>query len=199
MTQTLYRKRIQLNLPTEELYIYYYGITTDFQKRQWFYNRNNRDKTTFVQCSLLDTFRKNNILYTEYPLEIIKDKIETNTMAEVEELWCVLEEKRKQEPNVIVFGSFFTFPVWKIQKSCNIIHFLKHIHNSIFTILQSFSLSEITELQNICKTKNKNEVETYLIEKGFFVKDVTDITLGYGGFCYKCEKRGHIQRQCPLL
>lgn len=178
--------------------IKYFGITSNFENRKFLYETNNREKTTFIQCSIKDILKMLKISFKEFPIYLV-DNILNKENAEIKELDIVLKERLKNELNTIILGSFFTFPKYKIIKQNNKIDFLKTFYNEISHKLQNFNFEKLKELYFFCKFFKKDEIIDFLEIEGFTRKEIDEIIVGYGGFCYKCKEKRHLQRQCEFF
>lgn len=194
---TLYCKEIQFYNKTKKYSIKYYGVTNNFTFRKYLYSINDKNKTTFIQCCIKDILIKNSIPFQEFPIKMIKNNIVSEDESHFEELKMVLNERRKQNPNEMIFGSFFTFPLWKIRNERDPIKFFYEFGKTISDKLGIFSEDELKKFHNLSKTGTKEEIITFLEKNNFHEKkEMEDIYIGYGGFCYKCKEGRHIQRLC---
>ena len=198
MTYSLYCKEIHFNYEYQEYVIKYYGITSNFENRKILYELNNKEKTTFIQCNIKDGLKMLNISFNEFPIYLVENNILKKEDAEIKELDRVLRDREENESNTIIFGSFFTFSKKLFMKQKNKIDFLKTFHNEISQKLQNFTFDELKELYFLCKFAKKMEIIKYLQETGFNKKEIDEITIGYGGFCYLCKEERHLQRNCQL-
>ena len=194
---TLYCKEIHFYYRNEKYILKYFGVTNNFTFRKYLYSINDKNKTTFIQCCIKDIFLKNSIPFEEFPIKMIKNNISSEDISHFEELKIVLHERMKKHPNYIVFGSFFTFPLWKIRNQRNPVHFLIDFGNTISEKLGILSEENLKIFHSISKNGTKEEIINFL-EKNKFEdkKEMEDIYLGYGGFCYRCKEDRHIQRLC---
>ena len=198
MTYSLYCKEIHFSYEYQKYVIKYYGITSNFENRKVLYETNNKQKTTFIQCSIKEGLQSLDIPFDEFPIYLVENNILKKEDAEIKELYIVLREREENESNTIVFGSFFTFSKKLFVKQKNKINFLKTFHNDIFQKLQNFTFDELKELYSLCKCGKKMEIINYLQETGFNKKEIDEIIIGYGGFCYLCKEERHLQRNCHL-
>ena len=194
---TLYCKEIRFYDKTQKYIIKYYGVTNNFMYRKHLYSINDKNKTTFIQCCIKDILIKNSISFEEFPIKMIKNNIVSEDESHFEELKIVLNERKKQNPNEMIFGSFFTFPLWKIRNERNPIDFLIHFGKNISDKLENLSEDELKKFHYLSKNGSKDEIITFLEKNNFHEKkEIEDIYIGYGGFCYKCKEGRHIQRLC---
>lgn len=194
---TLYCKEIKFYNKTREYSIKYYGVTNNFTYRKYLYSINDKNKTTFIQCCIKDILIKNSISFQEFPIKMIKNNIVSEDESHFEELKMVLNERKKQNPNEIIFGSFFTFPLWKIRNERDPIQFFQEFGKTISDKLGKLSEDELKKFHHLSKNGSKDEIITFLESNNFQEKkEMEDIYIGYGGFCYKCKEGRHIQRLC---
>jgi hypothetical protein len=103
----------------------------------------------------------------------------------------------KKNRNHLIFGSFFTFPLWKIRNERHPVDFLLHFGNKISEKLGILSEDNLKIFHSLSKNGTKDEIITFLQNNNFQEKkEMEDIYIGYGGFCYKCKEGRHIQRLC---
>ena len=197
MTYSLYCKEIHFFYEYQKYVIKYYGITSNFENRKVLYETNNKQKTTFIQSSIKEGLQSLDIPFVEFPIYLVENNLKKED-AEIKELYIVLRKREENDSNTIVFGSFFTFPKIKFTKSENKINFLKTFNNDISQKLQNFTFDELKELYSLCKSAKKMEIINYLQETGFNKKEIGEIIIGYGGFCYLCKEERHLQRNCQL-
>lgn len=144
---TLYCKEIHFYDRGETYIIKYYGVTNNFMHRKHLYSINDSMKTTFIQCCIKRILSRNEILFDEFPITMIKNDIVSNDDSYVEELKMVLKERKKNRPNEIILGSFFTFPLWKIRNERNPVNFLIHFGKNISHKFEKLSYDEIIILR----------------------------------------------------
>lgn len=194
---TLYCKEIYFYISQKKYILKYFGVTQNFTLRKYFYSIHDKNKTTFIQCCIKDILFKSSIPFQEFPIRKIKNNIQTENDSHFEELKIVLEERKKKRPYEIIFGSFFTFPLWKIRNERNPLEFFMNFGKNISDKLESFSEEELRIFHNLSKNGSKQEIITFLENKNFHEKkEIEDIYIGYGGFCYRCKEGRHIQRLC---
>jgi len=194
---TLYCKEIHIFSCRETYILKYFGITNNFTFRKYLYSINDKNKTTFIQCCIKDILLKNSIEFQEFPIKMIKNNIVSEDDSHLEELKMVLNERKKQNPNEMIFGSFFTFPLWKIRNERDPIDFFKEFGKTISDKLGKLSEDELKEFHHLSKNGTKEEIITFLEKNNIDEKkEIEDIYIGYGGFCYKCKEGRHIQRLC---
>lgn len=194
---TLYCKEIHIFSLGEKYILKYFGITNNFTFRKHLYSVNDKKKTTFIQCCIKDILLKNSIEFQEFSIKMVKNNILTEDDSHLEELKIVLEERKKKTPNEIIFGSFFTFPLWKIRNTKNPIQFFLEFGKNISDKLEIFSEDDLVEFHSFLKDKSKEDIISFLKKKDFHEKkEMEDIYIGYGGFCYRCKEGRHLQRLC---
>ena len=194
---TLYCKEIHIFSLCNKYILKYYGVTSNFGIRKHLYSVNDKNKTTFIQCCIKDILFKKSISFKEFPIKMIKNNIVTEDDSHLEELKMVLQERKEKRPNEMIFGSFFTFPLWKIRNEVDPLQFFIDFGKNISEKLELFSENDLVEFHSFLKYKKKEEIVSFLEKKNFHKKkEMEDIYLGYGGFCYHCKEGRHIQRLC---
>ena len=164
---TLYCKEIHIFYSGSKYILKYFGITNNFTFRKHLYSVNDKNKTTFIQCCIKDILFKKSIPFEEFPIKMVKNNILTEDDSHLEELKIVLRERKEKRPNEIIFGSFFTFPLWKIRNEIDPLQFFIHFGKNISDKLELFSENDLVEFHSFLKYKSKEEILYFLEKKDF--------------------------------